>query len=153
DLLTSPRAWVDGEMARIYGLPPPSAAWTEVALPPGERAGLLTRASFLAGFSHRGATSPPVRGNAIQLRFLCELPLSPPPGVDPSQPTAPPGSGPETTRMLFEQRTSPAPCQSCHAALNGFGFGFEGYDAAGHHRTSENGLPIDDRGTIHGTDV
>jgi len=44
-------------------------------------------------------------------------------------------------------------CQTCHAALNGFGFGLEGYNAAGHFQTSENGLPIDTRGTIHGTDV
>jgi hypothetical protein len=55
--------------------------------------------------------------------------------------------------MLFEARTRPAACQSCHAALNGFGFGFENYDAAGHYRTVENGLPIDATGAIHGTDV
>jgi hypothetical protein len=155
DLLTSRRAWVDGEMSRVYGLAPPSdpTQWNEVALPDAERAGLVTRVSFLAGYSHRGATSPPVRGNGIQLRFLCELPISPPPGVDLSQPTAGPGSGPQTNRMLFEQRTSPAMCQTCHAGLNGFGFGLEGYDAAGHFRTSDDGLPVDATGTLRGTDV
>jgi len=155
DLLTSPRAWVDGEMSRVYGLSAPAdpTAWNEVALPPTERAGLLTRASFLAGNSHRGATSPPVRGNAIQLRLLCELPISPPPGVDLSQPMADAGSGPETNRTLFEQRTAPAYCQACHAGLNGFGFGFEEYDAAGHHQTIDDGLPVDATGTIRGTDV
>jgi hypothetical protein len=154
DLLTSNRAWVNGEMARVYGLPSPAdpTAWTEVTLPP-ERAGLLTRASFLAGYAHRGATSPPVRGNGVQLRLLCALPISPPPGVDLSQPMAPPGSGPQTTRMLFETRTKPAFCQSCHAGLNGFGFGFEAFDAAGHYRTTEATLPIDATGTITGTDV
>src|SRR5689334_7721480 len=92
DLLRSGRAWVDGEMARIYGLAPPSdpTAWSEVWLPGTERAGLLTRASFLAGYSHRGGTSPPVRGNAIQLRLLCQPPLSLPPGADLSMPVADP---------------------------------------------------------------
>ena len=155
DLFTSRRAWVDGEMARVYGVPAPAdpTAFVETQLPESERAGLLTRASFLAGYSHRGATSPPVRGNGIQLRFLCELPISPPPGVDLSQPKAAPGDGPKTNRQLFEQRTRPASCQSCHAGLNGFGFGFEDYDAAGRFHTSENGLPIDARGAITGTDV
>lgn len=155
DLLTSRRAWLNAEMARIYGVAVPGdpAAWTETALPEGERSGVLTRASFLAGFAHRGATSPPVRGNGIQLRLLCQLPLSPPPGVDLSQPMATPAQGPQTNRMLFEARTRPSMCQACHASLNGFGFGFERYNAAAHFQTTESGLPIDARGTIHGTDV
>ena len=155
DLLTSPRAWVNGEMARIYQVETPidPAAWTEVTLSPVERAGLLTRVSFLAGYSHAGATSPPVRGNAIQLRILCSLPISPPPGVDLSQPSIPDGGGPETNRQLFEQRTAPAFCQGCHAGLNGFGFGLENYNAEGHYQTTDDTLPVDASGTITGTDV
>jgi hypothetical protein len=155
ELLTSRRAWVNGEMARVYGLAGPRvpSLWGEVVLPENERAGLLTRVSFLAGNSHRGATSPPVRGNAIQLSLLCELPTAPPPGVDTSQPTAPPGSGPQTNRMLFEQRTQPALCQGCHVGLNGFGFGFESYDAAGHFQSTDDTLPVDATGIITGTDV
>lgn len=155
DLLTSRRAWVNAEMARIYGVPVTGdpAAWTETRLPEGERSGLLTRASFLAGFAHRGATSPPVRGNGVELRLLCQLPVSPPPGVDLSQPMATPAQGPQTNRMLFEARTRPGMCQACHGSLNGFGFGFENYNAAAHFQTTESGLPIDAKGTIHGTDV
>jgi hypothetical protein len=155
DLLTSRRAWVDAEMARVYGLPDRTdrRPWSEVALPVGERAGLLTRVAFLAGYSHAGATSPPVRGNGIELRLLCSLPLSPPPGVDLSQPMVPPGAGPQTNRMLFEQRTSPAACHTCHAELNGFGFGLEHYDAAGHFQTTDDGLPVDATGIVLGTDV
>jgi len=155
DLLTSRRAWLNAEMARIYGVEAGGdpAAWTETSLPEGERSGVLTRAAFLAGFAHRGATSPPVRGNGIQLRLLCQLPLSPPPGVDLSQPMATPAQGPQTNRMLFEARTRPSMCQACHASLNGFGFGFENYNAAAHFQTMEVGLPIDAKGTIHGTDV
>jgi hypothetical protein len=155
DLLTSRRAWVNGEMARVYGLAAPDDpnAWNEVTLSDAERSGLLTRAAFLAGYSHRGGTSPPVRGNGIELRMLCELPISPPPGVDLSQPMPMPGEGPQTNRMLFAERTSPAMCQSCHAGLNGFGFGLENYNAAGHYQSQDNGLPVDASGKIVGTDV
>ncbi len=155
DLLLSPRAWVDGEMARVYRLPSPAdpAAFAPVDLPPTERRGLLTRSAFLAGTSHAGGTSPPIRGYAIELRLFCELPSSPPPGANLSMPTSPASSGPETTRMLFDQRTSPPECQSCHAGLDGIGYGFEHYDAAGAYRTTESGLPIDARGQVIGTDV
>jgi hypothetical protein len=155
DLLTSQAAWVNGEMARLYDLPAPAdpTQWTQVMLPTAQRAGLLTRIAFLAGYSHAGATSPPVRGSAIELRLLCHLPISPPPGVDLSQPAAPPGSGPETNRMLFEQRTSPPACQGCHQSLNGFGFGLESYNAAGIYQTMDDGLPVDATGVITGTDV
>jgi Protein of unknown function (DUF1592)/Protein of unknown function (DUF1588)/Protein of unknown function (DUF1595)/Protein of unknown function (DUF1587)/Protein of unknown function (DUF1585) len=155
DLLTSRRAWVNGDLARIYGVPAPAdpAAWQEVELPAAERAGLLTRAAFLAGTSHRGGTSPPIRGNAIQLRLLCRLAVSPPPGADLSMPTATPDDGPKTNRMLFEARTSPPQCQGCHVGLNGFGFGFEHYNAAGGFQSQEQGLPIDATGAITGTDV
>jgi hypothetical protein len=155
DLLRSGRAWVDGEMARIYGVTPPSdpADWPEVSLPSTERAGLLTRASFLAGYSHRGGTSPPVRGNAILLRLFCQPPLSPPPGADLSMPVGDPASGPQTNRQLFEARTSPPACQACHATLNGFGFGLESDSASGAHQSLDNGLPVDARGQINGTDV
>jgi len=155
DLLTSRRAWVNGDLARIYGLPAPAdpTAWQEVELPAAERGGLLTRAAFLAGTSHRGGTSPPIRGNAIQLRMLCRLPVQPPPDADLSMPVAAPDDGPKTNRMLFEFRTSPPACQGCHIGLNGFGFGFEHYNAAGGFQSQEQGLPIDATGVITGTDV
>jgi len=44
-------------------------------------------------------------------------------------------------------------CQACHAELNGFGFGFENYNAAGHYQTTDDTLPVDATGTIEGTDV
>jgi hypothetical protein len=66
---------------------------------------------------------------------------------------AAPDAGPQTNRTLFEERTSPPTCQACHVALNGFGFGLEGYNAAGHYQTTDNGLPVDATGAIHGTDV
>lgn len=146
DLLTSQHAVVDDEMARVYG-----AGTGETEL--DHRAGILTHTAFLAGFSHRGATSPPIRGNAILVRLLCQLPTTPPPEADLSMPVAMPGDGPKTNRMLFEERTSAPACQSCHQALNGFGFGFENYSASGAYITEQAGLPIDASGQLLFTDV
>jgi hypothetical protein len=153
DLLTGRHAMIDSEMARVYGVPGPAApgVWMETTL--NDRAGLLTRTAFLAGYSHRAATSPPLRGNAVMLQLLCQLPAPPPAGVDLSMPVANPGDGPKTNRMLFEERTAPAACQGCHQALNGFGFGFENYTASGGFITEQQGLPIDPTGEITGTDV
>lgn len=154
DLFTSRRAFVDREMARIYGVSAPDPnGFAEVLLPEDQRAGLLTRVAFLASTSHRGSTSPPVRGNAVQLRLLCQVETPPPPGVDLSQPMVAPGEGPKTTRTLFEERTSPAGCRGCHTGLNGFGFTLESYSASGAFRREEHGLPIDARGQLVGTDA
>jgi hypothetical protein len=153
DLFTSRRAFVDREMARIYGVSAPDPnGFAEVLLPEEQRAGLLTRVAFLASTSHRGSTSPPVRGNAVQLRLLCQVETPPPPGVDLSQPMVAPGEGPKTTRTLFEERTSPAGCRGCHTGLNGFGFALESYSASGAFRREEHGLPIDARGAVVGTE-
>jgi len=154
DLLTSRHAFVDSEMARVYGIDPPApGTWVETTLDGEQRSGILTRAAFLAGYSHRATTSPPIRGNAVMLQLLCQLPAPPPPEADLSPPVANPGDGPKTNRMLFEERTAPAACQGCHEALNGFGFGFENYTASGSFITEQLGLPIDPRGEINGTDV
>ncbi len=155
DLLISRRAWLDDEMAVVYGVTALAAEgqlWSEVALPKGERAGLLTRTAFLAGSSHRGGTSPPIRGNAIQSRFLCRLPLSPPPDAN-LNPPSDMNNGAQTNRMLFEARTRPPACYGCHVGLNGFGFGFENYTASGAFAMRDHGLPIDARGRITATDV
>jgi hypothetical protein len=155
DLFLSRKAYVNPELARVYGTTTTGdpEAFQELELPATERAGLLTRVAFLAGTSHRGGTSPPVRGNGVGVHLLCRLPGSPPPDADLSMPVPRAGEGPKTTRELFEERTAPAACQGCHRTLNGVGFGFEHYDAAGAYKTREQGLPIDSRGVLYGFPV
>lgn len=155
ELMESPRAWVDAESARLYGVAGPSDASTviETTLPRDQRAGILTRVAFLAGTSHRGATSPPIRGNAVFVRLFCELPNSPPPGANLTPPTQTPETGPQTNRALFEARTQPPTCQGCHFALDGIGFGFERYNAAGVYQSLDHGLPVNSQGGLHRTDV
>lgn len=150
-LLTSRRAWLDAETARLYGVTT-FAPGQETVLDASTRAGVLTRAAFLASTAHRGATSPPIRGNAVNLKLLCRQTAPPPPGIDTTPPQKPAGVA-RTTRQVFEERTRPTACAGCHHALNALGFGFEHYDAAGGFRGVEDGLPVDATLTLDGTDV
>ncbi|MBX3247374.1 MAG: DUF1592 domain-containing protein [Myxococcales bacterium] len=139
DLFTSRTGFVPPELASIYGVAPSSEA---IELPP-ERAGILTRVGFLAGEAREANGSPPLRGVFVLSRLLCANIGAPPADADTSPPRVDETMGPQTNRMLFEERTSPAACQSCHERIDGIGFGFENYDTAGRFRTTDNGLPVD----------
>jgi hypothetical protein len=150
DLLTSNIAYVDDVMAELYDIPSPVDSWSQVELDPSERAGLLSRIAFLAGNAHEANGSPPLRGVYVMDRLLCEPRPSPPANADVSPPMADPDQGPMTNRELFEQRVAPSTCQGCHVRIDGFGYGFENYDAAGRFRTEDNGLPVDASGYANG---
>jgi hypothetical protein len=110
----------------------------------------LSRIAFLAGNAHDANGSPPLRGVYVMERLLCEPRPSPPADADLSPVEADPDQGPMTNRQLFEQRTQPASCQGCHVRIDGFGYGFENYDAAGIYRTEDNGLAVDASGYANG---
>jgi hypothetical protein len=111
---------------------------------------VLTRAAFLAGRSHTGSISPPIRGVFVLERMLCLPHQSPPPAADLSPPAPNPGEGPVTNRTLFERRTAASACVGCHTRINGVGFAFEHYDAIGAFRELDQGLPIDASGVVLG---
>ncbi len=150
DLLTSTVAYLDDVTAELYGVNAPNEPWGEVQLDSTERAGILTRVAFLAANAHEANGSPPLRGVFVMDRILCEPRLSPPADADVSIPEADPNLGPMTNRDLFEQRVAPPSCQGCHVRIDGFGYGFEEYDAAGIFRTEDNGLPVDATGYAEG---
>ncbi|MEM8607494.1 MAG: DUF1592 domain-containing protein [Myxococcota bacterium] len=150
DLFTSTVAYVDDVAAGLYNVNSPAEPWGEVQLDPAERGGILTRLAFLAGNAHEGNGSPPLRGVFVMDRILCEPRQSPPADADLSPPEQDPNAGPQTNRELFEERVAPADCQTCHVRIDGFGYGFEEYDAAGVYRTTDNGLPVDASGFASG---
>lgn len=147
DLLTLPETYVDAELAALYGLQGDFGEEMElVELDADERAGLLTQIGFLASHAHAVQTSPIHRGVFLQRRVLCN-PLPDPPGdVDASIP--PVGGEIETTREAVELHTSGPACSGCHGLINEPGFSFEGYDAIGRSRSTEDGVAIDSTGTV-----
>lgn len=141
DLMTSTQAFVNRELASVYGIAGDYGdALVKVELPEGERAGFLNQVGFLAANSTSVHPDPIHRGVFVATRMLCITIAAPPDGVPPLPPIL---EG--TNRQVVENHTESAGvCRGCHETLiNPFGFPFENYDASGAYRTSDNGLPVD----------
>ena len=148
-LLTAPYSYLNGNLAKHYGLSMPADATTfgRVGLDPTQRAGILTQGAFLAGQSFSTRTSPSNRGTFLRARMLCQnVPLEPPGLSDPSIPNPAPAGA--TTRQLLEMAVAPPQCKGCHQLFDQLGFAFESFDPIGRWRTTENGSSIDASGEI-----
>jgi hypothetical protein len=143
-LFSGTRAYVNAPLAKIYGVTGPSSAddWRWVDLDPEKRAGMLTRAGFLAVHASQSATSPIRRGVYMLKEVLCfDLP-SPPANVDnsPIEVTKEDvADGVTTVREATLKRTGNPTCAGCHVAINELGFAFEHYDAIGRWQDKEVG--------------
>jgi hypothetical protein len=140
DLMTTTRAFVDADLARLYGVSGSfGSELVAVELPAGERRGLFTQAGFLAANATGISPDPIHRGVFIAKRVLCREIAAPPNDVTPL-----PASGLGTNRQIVEEHTESSPgCASCHRQrINPYGFVFENYDAVGAYRTIDNGLPV-----------
>ncbi len=140
ELMTSTKAFVNADLAKIYGVPGTFGTdYTEVTLDPAKRAGLLTRAGFLAKNATLTDPDPIHRGVFINRNIICRT-IAAPPVVPPALEQ---GSG--TNREQITTLTGVGTCgEHCHATLiNPIGFAFEGYDAVGAVRANDHGLPID----------
>jgi hypothetical protein len=147
ELLTSNVSFVNGELAELYGVDVSGDGWQQVSLPENERAGILTRANFLASRAHSTNGSPPLRGVAVLEQLLCSRPPPPPPTVNTSL-SANESDAPMTNRDLFEARTGKSECQGCHQSINGIGYGLEAFDSIGRHRETDQGLPVNATGEL-----
>jgi hypothetical protein len=129
DLLLDRTAIVaTGELADIYGV-----GTGEVTLPEDERAGLLTRAGWLATTEIRASDAGHLIKRGAKLgRLMCrELP-PPDPGNFPQEDPADPASNPNAgIRERFQAATTDPMCSGCHTQLDAFGAPFGHYGAAG----------------------
>jgi hypothetical protein len=155
ELLDSRQAFVNGDLARVYGMAtqPGGAAFTTALVPivlpdDGPRAGYLGTAGFLSLKSHNTKTSPTLRGLFIREGLLCQEIPPPPANADPTFPDPKPGES--TTRQRLEQHRTDPGCAGCHALMDGIGVALENFDAIGAYRTKEGGLPIDASGELDG---
>jgi hypothetical protein len=162
-LMTSPQAFVNGPLATLYGVTggPRTAtesAWVE--LDRTQRAGIFTRAAFLALQASADYQSPVLRGTFIYRHALCQ-PLPDPPADADNTPPAPTASQLKSVRALTDAKTMGGTCSSCHALINPIGYALENYDAMGRWQTQESGtvsgrsysVPVDASATIVNTDL
>lgn len=149
ELLTSTKAYVNADLAKIYGLPGEFGDdYVEVELDPATRAGLLTRAGFLARNATLDEPDPIHRGVFINLGILCR-PITAPPNI----PDQLERSG-DTNRERVESITGAGTCgENCHhTIINPLGFAFEHFDAVGAYRDDDHGFPIDSAATYQFVD-
>jgi hypothetical protein len=139
ELLTSTKSYVNADLAKIYGVPGSfGTEYQEVELDPSVRAGLLTRAGFLAKNATLTEPDPIHRGVYINLGILCR-PIAAPPNI----PDELNRSG-NTNRERVESITGEGTCgEGCHhTVINPLGFAFENFDAIGAARAMDNGYPV-----------
>jgi cytochrome c553 len=144
DLLSADFVYLNGRLAKIYGVSlPPDAPFTKVTPEPRDRAGVLTHPYLMTVFAYTGTTSPIHRGVFLSRSLLGRALRPPPEAVAPLAPDLHPSL---TTRERTNIQTSPAACMTCHGMVNPLGFALEHFDAIGRYRTEERGRPIDSSG-------
>jgi len=147
-LLTSTEAFVDANLAPIYGVSGTFGSELErVDLSGLPRKGFLTQVGFLALFAGEHQPDPIHRGVFINQQILC-VDISPPPNI--VLPPIPMNQPNQTNRQAIEALNGRGTCgQGCHATIiNPAGFAFENYDPLGRYRTTDSGLEVDASDTI-----
>lgn len=141
-LLDADYTFVDGPLARHYGLAVSGEGWQRIdGLRARGRGGLLGFAGTLAKQSGASRTSPILRGNWINEVVLGDKLPRPPKGVPVLPEEAPAGL---TERQLIERHSADEKCAKCHQRIDPFGFALEGFDAIGRARDKDAaGLDID----------
>jgi hypothetical protein len=152
DLLDLKTAFVNAELAKLYGLTPPPATQAVPLPPTSERSGILTTAAWLSIQAKPYSSSPTLRGVWVRERLLCEDVPPPPPTVNNvlPNPTERAAGGPRTTRQVLEDHRKNPECAACHAVFDPIGVAFERFDGIGAYRTTEEKLTIDTSGSLDG---
>jgi hypothetical protein len=145
ELLSADWTIIDPALASVYGVTS-AGAGQRTSLAGAGRRGILNQAAFLSVFATNNGSHPVFRGVSLMRRVAC---LNvPDPGLVGIIVSFPATDATKTTRGRFEQHARDTGCASCHAAIDPFGFAFEGYDGMGQARTTENNMSIDTRVTI-----
>jgi hypothetical protein len=148
-LLTGTDAYVDGNIAGIYGATGVTGTQLQkITANPAQRAGIITHPAIMSVFATDTASHPIKRGVFFWDKFLCNPLPNPPPDV-PAFVPPPPG---QSLRADFEIMTAMGSCPACHSRINPVGFLFEHYDSMGYYvNTDSNGQPVNSAATVFGT--
>ena len=167
DIFTANYAFVNSDLASLYGIPAPAEEFGRVEFPAdSSRAGLAGGGSFMVLTSKPGETSPTARGLFVREQFLCQHVPDPPPGVNTNLPPVT-EERPMTIRERLGEHVSNPSCASCHNLIDPIGFGLEHFDAVGRRQEKQRvtaplsradrdkrpvsvELPIDSSGRIAG---
>jgi hypothetical protein len=139
-LLSASWSYLDDDLAAIYGVAPSDDPLGRTELPPDERAGLLTQASFFLKLGPTPQGTDRIHtGKFVRTRLLCGEMPPPPAGV---------ALDPGVDRM------ERAECVGCHQLMDPIGMAFETYDPMGAFLPVDaEGNPIPGGGEVVGSEI
>ncbi len=147
DLVDADFTFVNGKLARLYGIDGVSGDELQRVKTPEARRGLLGHASVLMATSNPTRTSPVKRGRWVLDVLLDDPPPPPLPGADSLKEEGAAKSA-KTLREKLEQHRAKKECASCHAKMDALGFALERFDGIGKHRDRDGEDAIDDAGSL-----
>jgi Protein of unknown function (DUF1592)/Protein of unknown function (DUF1588)/Protein of unknown function (DUF1585)/Protein of unknown function (DUF1595)/Protein of unknown function (DUF1587)/Planctomycete cytochrome C len=144
--------FVNETLASIYGLKGVAGPeFRRVALPEGDRGGILSMPGILATTSFPNRTSPVNRGVWVLEQILGQHVPPPPANVPALEKQDHDKVAGLTLRQRTELHRSDPTCASCHKVLDPIGFGLENFDAIGRWRVrDDSGGIIDASGELPG---
>jgi hypothetical protein len=151
DLLTADYTFVNERLAKHYGISNVyGSLFRRVTLGPelDVRRGLLGKGAILTVSALPNRTSLVGRGKWVLQNILGIEPPSPPPFAVPPLTGSGDDGKPMTLRQQMEKHRAVEPCKSCHKIMDPIGISLENFDAVGHWRTEDEGLPIDSVGVL-----
>jgi hypothetical protein len=147
ELVDTDRIWINGRLAKHYGLAFDSTAdWRPVVDGEGQRGGLLTMGAVLAHTSYPTRTSPVLRGRWLLEEILGSRVPPPPPNV-PALEDSHSANAASLRERLELHRQNPE-CAACHDRMDPLGFALENFDVLGRWRSDDSGNPIDATGSL-----
>jgi hypothetical protein len=150
DLLNADYTYVDGRLARHYGIPNVTGTTFRRVTLPATRRGVLTHGSVLMMTSVADRTSPVQRGKWIMQVMLGSPPPAPPPNVPALEETAAAQGGKQlSVRERMEQHRANPACMSCHRVIDPLGLALEHFDVTGQYRIKDTGVPVDANGEMY----
>jgi hypothetical protein len=147
DFLDGDYTFVNGDLAKLYGIAGVQGANFRKVKLPNDRSGVLTQASVLTVTSNPTRTSPVKRGKWILENILGAPTPPPPPNVGVLKDDAASVAA-ATIRERLEQHRKDPMCASCHVQMDGLGFALENFDAVGAWRNRDGNFVVDASGTL-----
>ena len=148
ELLTADYTFVDGRLAKHYGIPGVLGnRFRRVTIADEKRRGVLGHASVLAATSYANRTSPVLRGKWVMDVLLGTPPPKPPANVPPLKENTADVQHASVRARLEDHRKNPT-CAACHRMMDPIGFSLENFDVVGLWREKDSGAAIDTRATL-----
>jgi hypothetical protein len=151
DLLTADYTFVNGRLARHYGIPNiVGSRFQRVTLADENRRGILGHGSMLTMTSVADRTSPVLRGKWVLEVLFGSPPPPPPPDVpDLNETKSVSGSRRLSVRERLEAHRASPTCRSCHRVIDPLGLALETFDVTGAWRIKDSGVAVDATGELY----